>query len=111
MKMNLNRRNIAIGVTVLAVLAALVISIVYATRSKSPSEPFQAEIEQDAADVELTGPIGSNEIIGMVYPPRLGPLHSNFKIPSNGVVDQCKSPFAIIYKNGVVFNRCLPAGR
>ena len=49
-------------------------------------------------------PIGSNELVGFVYPPRLGPLHTNIQQPNR---DSCLSPFAAIYDDKVVFN-CAP---
>lgn len=50
-------------------------------------------------------PVGSDELIGLVYPPRLGPLHTNFEIPNPQ--DPCRGPFAEIYDNRVVY-RCQP---
>ncbi len=45
-------------------------------------------------------------VIGMIYPPRLGPLHTNFVLPEDK--DSCNSPYAVIYEDKVVFNQCLP---
>ncbi|MDC3332975.1 hypothetical protein OAV62_01920, partial [bacterium] len=50
-------------------------------------------------------PVGSNQLVGMVYPPKLGPLHANFQLPDQK--DPCTSPFAEIYDDKVVF-RCAP---
>ena len=49
-------------------------------------------------------PIGSNELVGMMYPPRLGPLHTGIQQPDR---DSCRGPFTEIYDNKVVFN-CAP---
>lgn len=68
------------------------------------SVQFHPNQEVDQITYKL--PIGSNQLIGMVYPPRIGPLHTNFIVP--GQKDSCSSPYAAIYDDKVVFNQCMP---
>lgn len=41
-------------------------------------------------------PIPNNQLIGLIYPPRAGPLHTNIEFPVKH--DECPKPFHAIYE-------------
>ncbi len=73
----------------------------------SSSLAGQSPACQPMADLALPDmdTIPSDQIIGMIYPPRCGPLHANFQLPDQKDPKACSNPYAVIYKNKVVFNQ------
>lgn len=91
---------------------------VYFRREKTPEkfekmhvQVLQAKEMDDGCvlpeQVKYQLPIGSNQLIGMIYPPRAGPLHVNFQLPDKN--RPCQYDHADIYEDGVVFNKCVPS--
>lgn len=75
-------------------------AVEYSSLMTSPSV-YQAIFHQNgiAPDTCDKVPLGikSNEMIGLVYPPKLGPIRSPIQIPNQS---ECASPFTAIYPDG-----------
>lgn len=101
-------------------VVALVVAAVYVfLRMRAPSAPNTLLLRNstsgaflgansalsDDEPVYIDEPIPSGQLIGMVYPPRLGPQQMNFQL---GGPQNCDNgPYANIYEDGVVFH-CQP---
>ena len=94
----------------LAIIAIIVVAIIatisFFASSKSSSGTLDKLPLPPMGNLREGYEPSSNQVIGMIYPPRLGPLHSNFVMPDDK--DSCQSPYAVIYEDKVVFNQCLP---
>ena len=107
---NLSPYTLAIPLGIVLAVAMIQLSRPTKTRphAESPTlentiEPIRDECQGRTRVYDL--PIKSDQLIGLVYPPRLGPLHTNIEIKSDSA--PCTSPFAEIYENKVIF-RCQP---
>jgi len=110
----MHQNNIVNGIIIfilLCVVLKLCNCMNYRLQNGYNSNQFQNydNTQQHACQSEeyhIPGNSNSNTI-GVIYPPRLGPLHSIF-----GGESGCNSSHAVIYDNGVTFNgcnSCLPA--
>jgi hypothetical protein len=94
----------AVAVLLLVIIVGKIGNMLMTTSTPVDKLPLPPNYVSEGFESEQSG-----NIIGMIYPPRLGPLHTNFVMPDDK--DSCNSPYATIYENKVVFNNCLPAGR
>lgn len=59
---------------------------------------YEGYLTQCAAATSQAAPIGSNQLIGLVSPPKLGPLHTPSQYLNSDGKDGCpRAPFVAIY--------------
>ena len=88
-------------VTILVVLGVIAL---LTTCSPSQSELYEKEDRNDQCNTCMSQncaqgypdfPLGADQLIGVIYKPRAGPLHTNYDFPPS--CNTCPKPFTAIY--------------
>lgn len=96
--MKTKSNNMMLFITLIMMLLVIVIIVHSSTEKFKPQQQLMSQPEFKAQlNAEETDPLfQSNQLIGLMYPPRCGPLHTNYEFPNKegGMV----TPFVAIYE-------------